>query len=260
MSLEDAKHQVAVANRALAEVGLASGPLASKGHISMRLPEDPSRFVVKGRGYDEDALGLMRPEDMVVCDLDGFRVDGPPGITPPQEVKIHSCILRTYPNVQSVVHVHPRFVVLMTLLPATILPVCHEGPQVVRKPPPLYRHYKIIQSDEEGMAVANLLGDNRAVLLLGHGATTAGGSLSESFMNMFNLEEQARINYQLYCAAGPDYAGVPEELLAEPSIPMKELPHLEGYGQRPPGAGPRLDGSFAYYAKIAERKLAEGLF
>ena len=44
------------ANRALHEVGLASGPMASKGHISMRVPDDQNRFVVKGRGYDEDAL------------------------------------------------------------------------------------------------------------------------------------------------------------------------------------------------------------
>ena len=258
MSLEEIKRKVAVANRALAEVGLASGPLASKGHISMRVPESPERFVVKGRGYEEDALALMNPEDMVVCDLDGFRVDGPPGITPPQEVKIHSCILRTYPEVQSVVHVHPRFVVLMTLLPGRILQVCHEGPQVVRKPPPLYQHYKIIQSDAEGMAVANLLGENRAVLLLGHGATTVGASLSESFMNMFNLEEQAKMNYYLYCAAGPEYAGVPDELLAEPSIPIRDLPHLEGYGERPPGAGPRVDGAYAYYARLVEQKMREG--
>jgi ribulose-5-phosphate 4-epimerase/fuculose-1-phosphate aldolase len=255
---EDVKYQVAIANRALHEVGLASGPMASKGHISMRVPEDPNRFVVKGRGYEEDALALMRPEDMVVCDLDGYKVEGPEGSTPPQEVKIHSCILRTYPNVQSVVHVHPRYVILMTLLRAKIRVVCHEGPQVVRRTPPLYEHYKIIQSDEEGMEVANLLGDNRAVLLLGHGAATVGNSLSETFMNMYNLEEQARMNYQLYCAAGPEYPTVPEELLAAPSVPMSELPHLAGYGERRPGAGPRVDGSYAYYSKLAAQKLSEG--
>jgi ribulose-5-phosphate 4-epimerase/fuculose-1-phosphate aldolase len=109
------------------------------------------------------------------------------------------------------------------------------------------------------MAVANLLGDNRAVLMLGHGAATAGGSLSETFMNMYNLEEQARMNYQLYCAAGPEYPTVPEELLAAPSVPMSELPHLAGYGQRRPDAGPRVDGAYAYYFKQAAQKLKEGV-
>ena len=56
---EDVKRQVGVANRILAEVGFASGPLASLGHISMRVPENPNRFIVKGRGYEIDALPVM---------------------------------------------------------------------------------------------------------------------------------------------------------------------------------------------------------
>ncbi len=43
MSFEDAKHEVAVANRVLAEVGLATGVLASLGHASLRVPENPER-------------------------------------------------------------------------------------------------------------------------------------------------------------------------------------------------------------------------
>ena len=70
---------------------------------------------------------------------------------------------------------------------------------------PIYPHVKTIQSDAEGMEVANLLGDSRAMLLLGHGAVTTGKSLSEAVMGMAQLEEQARMNYLAYCAQGKDY-------------------------------------------------------
>ena len=77
--LEEVKLQVAQANRVLADVGLASGVTVALGHASMRVPSQADRFVVKGRQYALDALAVMCPEDMVVCDTMGFLVDGPSG-------------------------------------------------------------------------------------------------------------------------------------------------------------------------------------
>ena len=37
----------------------------------MRIPGEPDKFLVKGRGYKMDALPAMRPEEMILCDLDG---------------------------------------------------------------------------------------------------------------------------------------------------------------------------------------------
>ncbi|MPZ15983.1 MAG: hypothetical protein GEU73_16435, partial [Chloroflexi bacterium] len=74
IELEDVKYQVAIANRMLAELGLATGVLASLGHASMRVPTQPETFIVKGRGYEIDALAAMRPEHMVRCDLEGYKV------------------------------------------------------------------------------------------------------------------------------------------------------------------------------------------
>ena len=33
---------------------------------------------MKGRGYAIDALPAMKAEDMIVCDLDGNMIEGPP--------------------------------------------------------------------------------------------------------------------------------------------------------------------------------------
>jgi len=254
MTFEDVKRQVAVANRVLAETGLATGVLAANGHASMRLPDAPDRFVVKGRGYKIDALARMRPEDMVVCDVEGFLVEGPPGVTQPFEVKMHSCIYRTYPEVQAVVHVHPRFVVVMSVLEAPLVPMCQEGIQLVRRPLSVYPHVKTIQSDEEGMEVAQLLGESKAVLLQGHGATTTGATLEEAVMNMLQLEEQARMNWYAYCAAGPEHRRISEAQIAEMTDRprLAELPHFKDVMAAGP---PRLFGVWAHYAELVSRDL-----
>ena len=80
--IDEVKEQVATATRIMAEVGLATHILASLGHVSMRVPNQPDLFVVKGRGYALDALAVVKPEQMIVVDLDGNMVDGPPGDLP----------------------------------------------------------------------------------------------------------------------------------------------------------------------------------
>src|SRR5215475_1083380 len=188
--LEEIKLQVAQANRVLADVGLATGVTAALGHASMRLPSQPDRFVVKGRQYALDALAVMRAEDMVVCDTEGFLVDGSPGITQCSEVKIHSCIYKTRLDVQSVVHVHPRLIVLLSVLGIPLVPMCQEGIQLVRHPLPVYPHVKTIQSDEEGMEVAQLLGNRRVLIHRGDAAVTTDDDLPQSVTAMLQHQQQ----------------------------------------------------------------------
>jgi ribulose-5-phosphate 4-epimerase/fuculose-1-phosphate aldolase len=243
--LKGLKRDVAAANRVLADQGLAAGVYASLGHASLRLPWDPTKFVVKGRGYAIDALSRMRGRDMVVCDLEGNMLEGPPGATPCFEVKMHSTIYKVRPDVDSVVHVHPRFTTLMGVLGGAIRPMCKAGDQIafeLSKGLPVYPHWKTILTEEEGMEVAHALGDAKAILLFGHGAATTGRTLEESVMGMLSLEENARMNWYAYCAAGPNYPSVGRELLDESAnrARIQDLPHfrpLLGGGGMPSGNG-----------------------
>ena len=228
-SLEQAKLEVAIGTRVLSELGLASGIRASLGHTSMRVPGDPTKFYVKGRGYRVDVLERMRPEDMVLCDLDGNWLDGPPNSLQCSEVKIHSCILRARPEVVSVTHVHPDYAVLLSTMGFPIRPMAQEGATLVLDPLPVLNQTKIINSDAEGEAVVKTLGGGKAMLLLGHGAVTVSDrSVEGSVMAMAHLEHQARLTYLALSVAGPEHKAIPRDLAAavDQARPGDE-PHLK---------------------------------
>jgi ribulose-5-phosphate 4-epimerase/fuculose-1-phosphate aldolase len=241
----------------MAEFGLSSGAVAGHGHVSMRVPESPDRFVVKGRGAVIDVLARSRAEEMIVCDLEGYTLEALPGFTPALEVKAHSCIYKMYPHVQAIAHTHARFVAVLTVIGAPIRPMCQEGIGQVRQPLPVYPHVAPVLSDAEGMEVARLLGDGTAVLLEGHGATTVGANLEQAVMNMINLEEQARMTWYAYSAAGPNHRYIPDANVAEVSnvATANQLPHLKDVmSQRP--AGRRVGGVYAHYSELASHRAA----
>ncbi len=258
MDAELDKHaaQTAIANRVLGYVGLATGVRASLGHVSIRLPNDPGKFMVKGRGYRMDIISRMRPEDMVTCDLQGRWLDGPPGSMPCGEVKIHSCIMRARPDVQAVVHVHPKYTVILSTLRQPVRPIVQEGALLVRKPLPVYPHTKIVSSEEEGSEVARLLGDGDAIMMLGHGAVTVGRTAEEAVMRMIHLEHQAEMTYHAVAAMGPNHPTIPDELLEEmanaPNA-MRDYPHFrERYEQVAPLRNGRI---WEYYTEIVSQGL-----
>jgi L-fuculose-phosphate aldolase len=241
---EETRYQVAVANRILAHIGLASDLTASVGHASMRVPDAPDRFLIKGRGYELDILSELGPKDMVLCDLEGNKVEAPEGVSQCYEVKMHSCVYRQYPEVQAVVHCHPRFTILMSLLEKRLRPMRNEGARIVQRPIPIYPHSKLILTDEDGSGVAETLRGGKVVLLKGHGACTAGADLEDAVTTMYQLEEQATLNAWAWSLAGPDHAYTSDVLLEEAAAqpPFWQMPHFKM--DQPPARAPRGSGDF----------------
>jgi ribulose-5-phosphate 4-epimerase/fuculose-1-phosphate aldolase len=248
---DEIREQVAEANRVLAAVGLSTGAIAGHGHVSMRVPEAPDRFVIKGRGGLVDVLARAKAEEMIVCDLEGYTLEHLQGFTPALEVKMHSSIYKLHTEVRCIAHTHARFVAVMSVLGSDIVPMCQEGIQMVRRPLPVYPHVAPVITDEEGMEVAKLLGENQAILLRGHGATTIGANLEQAVMNMINLEEQAKMNWYAYVAAGPDHPRIPDENVAElRNLQLAPtLPHLKDVMQSRANAPRRPGGVYAYYSE-----------
>jgi ribulose-5-phosphate 4-epimerase/fuculose-1-phosphate aldolase len=76
---------------------------------------------------------------------------------------MHSCIYRADPNVQSVVHVHPRYSILMSVLGKPLKPMSNSGGRLVRKGVPVYPHSHLILTDQHGTDVAKMMSGHQAV-------------------------------------------------------------------------------------------------
>src|SRR6266436_5013486 len=72
--------------------------------------------------------------------------------------------------------------------------------------------------------VAESLGDNRAVLMRGHGSTVVGPNLKQAVVTAIYLEETARLTYRARCIGAPicftdeEVASLSDYVLAENSF------------------------------------------
>ena len=110
---------LAQACRVLAARGLADGFL---GHVSLRVDEE--LLLIRCRGRNERGLAATVPADIRLVTLEGAA--GSPGEldgwNPPNELPLHSEILRARPDVAAVVHAHPARVVAADLAGLGIRP------------------------------------------------------------------------------------------------------------------------------------------
>jgi L-fuculose-phosphate aldolase len=249
--LDDVLEEVALASRVLFETGLADSSTIERGHVSYRLPSSPDRFVIKALG---PALSMTHKEHMVIVDTNGFKVGGPKELNLPNEVKMHSCILRERPDINSVVHVHPRYTVLMSVLQEQLAPMCIEGMPLFSQPLPMFPSPRLIIREEDGVEVAKLLGERDAILLQGHGAATVGADMEDSITNMLYIEEQARMNYLAFCAAGKDHASITREQQVEFGQNMRTLSQQEHLKPELAPTSRKPSGIWVHYANLAAQR------
>ena len=95
--LEDLKKQVYEANMELPRRGLVT---YTWGNVS-GIDREHGLMVIKPSGVEYDEL---RPEDLVVLDLEGNRVEG--GLNPSSDTKTHLALYRAFPQLGGIVHTH----------------------------------------------------------------------------------------------------------------------------------------------------------
>jgi len=152
------------------------------GHISARLPGD--RFMITRHSLAMHA----KPEDFVVIDLDGRKIEGAGAI--PGEYPIHLEILRARPDVQCVIHYHGMYSTAFTTSGETLRPI-HLMGTLFHDGIPVYPDPKLVSDRTRGAALAKSLGPHRAVLLRAHGAAITGASVQEAVGGAFLFEENA---------------------------------------------------------------------
>jgi ribulose-5-phosphate 4-epimerase/fuculose-1-phosphate aldolase len=157
------------------------------GHLSARL--DEQRILIKPR-----AVGWWRlnPEDLIVIDFDGKRVDGPASErTAVREWPIHAQIYRARPDVGCVLHAHPVASALMATLGIEVEPLDQDCAAFVGKLPVLDNGAVSISTPELGDGVARALGKMGALLLKNHGSIVAGTDIASICVTAHRLEKVA---------------------------------------------------------------------
>ena len=137
------------------------------GNVSAR-DVDTGLVVIKASGirYEE-----MRPEHMLVVDMDGRRVEG--DFKPSSDVFSHLYIYKHRPDVNGVVHTHSRYATAFAAVGKPIPCVLTAMADEFGGPIPC-GGFALIGDEAIGRVVVESLGSSPAVLLKNHGVFTIG--------------------------------------------------------------------------------------
>ncbi|MGB8282625.1 MAG: class II aldolase/adducin family protein, partial [Pseudolabrys sp.] len=122
----EARQELALANQIVANEGI----IDAFGHVSMRHPDDPRRYLLSRSRAPE----LVTPDDFIEYDLESQPLRDP-GVGQYSERVIHGEIYKARPEVNSVCHHHcPAFMPLLAT-GTDYMPIFHLGAVGGVRPP-----------------------------------------------------------------------------------------------------------------------------
>jgi L-fuculose-phosphate aldolase len=195
MTHDDLKQKLILAGKVLVAEGQDD---FTRGHISVRPPDDPSLFFMKPHSVGLDELTM---ENILTIDLDGNVVAG--ASRRHSEVYIHSEIFKARPDVQSVIHTHPPYAVALSASGRPLKCYSQPGALFFEALGVYADTPALIRTQAMGKGVATALGPNRAVLLKNHGVAVVGASIEEAVINAIMLENAAQVQTIAEAAGDP---------------------------------------------------------
>ena len=203
MRLEKLRHSVFDANLELVKRGLV---LYTFGNAS-GVDREQGLVVIKPSGVDYDEL---RPEDMVITDLDGKIVEG--NLRPSSDLDTHTLLYREFPQIGAVVHTHSEFATSFAQAGMAIPPFGTTHADYFRGPVPVTEPLsdEAIQGryvHETGVAILRRFRGNEgtgsldplavpACLVAGHAPFAWGRTPQEAAHNAVVLEAVAKMAYR----------------------------------------------------------------
>jgi HCOMODA/2-hydroxy-3-carboxy-muconic semialdehyde decarboxylase len=176
--LAQARLDLAIANRIVSLEGI----IDAFGHVSMRHPTKPDRYLISRSRSPE----VVEPGDIYEYTLDSEPVKPlPKGIRGYGELVIHGEIYKARPDVNAVAHHHGMAFLPFCNTGAELLPLYHMGAQIGEKTPFWDSRDEfgdtnlLVLKPEEGASLAKALGPYWVVLLRRHGVTVAAKNLTE---------------------------------------------------------------------------------
>ena len=161
--------------------------LGTWGNVSMRVGDrillTPSKVC-----YD-----TMKPEDIVVIDLEGNTIEG--DRTPTSEKEVHRQIYVKRNDVNAIVHAHTKHCMALSATGLTAVPcITEEMSQLLGGAIPLTKGY--VPAGEHfklGAAAAEVIADKNGVILKNHGPVACGRDMDEAILVTTAMEKACEI-------------------------------------------------------------------
>ena len=190
------------ANRILAQEGI----LDAYGHVSIRHPSNPNRYLMS-RSL---APILVTAQDIVEYDLDSNPVD-PKGRTSVLERFIHGEVYKARPDLKAVIHSHSPTVVPFSVTQVPLRPVIHVASFLwvgvpvweIRDAGDPAGVALLVRNGALGKSLAAKLGDKPVVLMRGHGNVVAGQDVQTAVRYAVYTEVNARLQAIAIGLGGP---------------------------------------------------------
>jgi HCOMODA/2-hydroxy-3-carboxy-muconic semialdehyde decarboxylase len=200
--LARAIEDLVAANRILA----AEGVVDAFGHVSVRHPTDPKRFLLSRARAPE----LVEPDDIMEFTLEGEAVDAR-GRTPYLERFIHGALFEARPDVFSVVHNHSLSVIPYGMSDERLKPVMHMTASIGAEVPVWDSQAKFGDTDllvsdmAMGRDLAQTVGKGPTSLMRGHGCVVASRSIRKAVYTAVYLEVNAALQMQASRLKNPKF-------------------------------------------------------
>ena len=182
MVTQEKKRQLALCLRMLER----SEIIDYNGHASIR---DGANMLINVGNAQRSQLTA---DDICTVDLDGNLIEGRG--KPPLEFHLHAGIYKARPDVGAICHAHPKWSTYLTMTGHEYLPVFAQGTLVY--PMPVLDTPNSINSLAMSDRLTSVLADRPAALMKSHGAVTVGADITEAFVMMNYLEENAERQYR----------------------------------------------------------------
>ena len=179
---------------AAARILAAEGVVDAFGHVSMRHPKAPDRYLMSR----SCAPALQTADDIIEYDLDSTPIDAN-GRGSFLERYIHGQIYRSRPDVTSVVHSHSPSVIPYGLTGLPMRAMYHNaaflaaGVPVFRVEEKFGATNMLVSDNKMGQELARVIGDKSVALMRAHGSVACGPSLQIAVFRAVYTEVSARV-------------------------------------------------------------------
>jgi HCOMODA/2-hydroxy-3-carboxy-muconic semialdehyde decarboxylase len=181
---------------AASRILVAQGVVDAFGHVSMRHPQAPERYLM-ARSM---APALVMPDDILEYDLHSNPCDAE-GRSSFLERFIHGEIYKVRPDIQSIVHSHSPSVIPFGLVGVPMQAMFHNAAFIAGGVPVFDIHRKfgatdlLVSNAPKGVALAAVMGKRDIVLMRAHGSVACGPTLQTAVFRAVYTEVNARIQH-----------------------------------------------------------------